>query len=214
MMQAVQAQSVETWFSSSTSTGIERPADRSSALAGGPSPDRMRAAAFDLALQDELARDRSFHILDGQFRLRESTVFDGAEPDQAPEAVDPSKARGVSHTDLADGSMAPGPHGRVVFEAEVGGARKTDGGDRSSSDFESSADSAFWIGNDLAVSPIFASGVSDFQETLPVDTDEADRVFFNGDGRPILVSGGVTTSSTLNRLRKKRQVIPGYAGSL
>lgn len=175
------------WSPTSIIAGVDRLADRAPAI-GQTSSAGQTEAAFEQALVDELAKDRSAHPVDISQAQQHRAQFDETfEARSGPIRDDSSKtiARGP-----AEDPLAAGADRHVHFEANAGQTRKPGGGggDDAGMGFQPGDQGAFWLGDRFAEVKASSAEVPGGQSRLPVDADVAHKVLFNGDGRPIVLS--------------------------
>ncbi|MDH3664882.1 MAG: hypothetical protein OEU92_33520, partial [Alphaproteobacteria bacterium] len=137
------------------------------ATIGQPSGGRTEAAAFEQALVDELARDRSFHPVDGRIGSLQEARFDQAiEVRSGSETIDPRK---TASGGLVEETVTAGAYRRVGFDADAGATRKVDGDDHAAMGPQPGEQTAFWLGDRFAEAPLPSTGVPDFQDKPSVN---------------------------------------------
>ena len=146
-------------------------------------------AAFEQALAEELRRAGDIDPFDAGLELQNGAVLSKAgESQPSPGRLDRLDAASASHLDAAEQIDGKAPDRRIGFDGDDGASRSSaDNGGR----FEQAAcrhdSAAFWIDDRIASHSAFPNlgsllGDEPFIEPIP-----AGRIFFNGDGRPIVL---------------------------
>ncbi|MEM8952200.1 MAG: hypothetical protein AAGA21_15665 [Pseudomonadota bacterium] len=160
----------------------ETPSSADSGLSGPIGP----GAAFERALAEELRLAGDIDPFDAGLGLQNGAVLSKAgEHQRSPGGLDAASA---SHLDAAEQIDGKASDRRVGFDGDDGASRSSaDDGGRFDQAASRHDPAAFWVGDRLASHAAFSSfgslsGDEPFVEPLP-----AGRVFFNGDGRPIVL---------------------------
>ncbi len=197
MIEASFASPMGSWSPQSIMAGLGSAIDRMtdvtpSADDGSPGVNTPggAAAAFERALAEELRQAGDVDPFDFGPDLKNGAVLSKAGESQAIAAkADQIDAGGSSHIDAAEQMALAGSHRRVGFDGDDGASRSSaDKGDGFDQTADRHPSAAFRIGDRVATHPAFLSlGAAFGSESLPTSIPTG-RVFFNGDGRPIVLS--------------------------
>lgn len=161
--------------------------DGSSANIGAPVG---ATAAFERALTEELRRAGDVDPFDLGSDLQNGAVLSKVgETRQNLAGTDPVDAGSSSHIAAAEEIALAGPHRRVGFDGDDSSSRSsTSGDDRFDRTADRSNAAAFWVGERVATHPAFRSLDASFADEPLAGSTSTGQIFFNGDGRPIILS--------------------------
>ncbi len=146
-------------------------------------------AAFERALAEELRRAGDIDPFDAGLELQNGAVLNKAGESQAlPGRLERLDAASAFHLDAAEKIADAAPHRRVGFDSDDGASRSSaDDSDHLGRAANRHDPAAFWIGDRLASRSAFLNLVSSFDDEPFVEPVTIGQVFFNGDGRPIIL---------------------------
>lgn len=168
-------------------TDITPSAEDSAAADGAPTGATV---AFEHALAEELRLAGDVDPFGLGSDLQNGAVLGKAGETQANAAQMDRIDAGTSPLfDAAEPGGLASSHRRVGFGGDDSSSHSSASGD---DHFDRAADrrdpAAFWVGDHVATHPAFRSLDSSFAEEPFDDAIPTGRVFFNGDGRPIILS--------------------------
>lgn len=149
---------------------------------GGTGP----AAAFERALADELKKAGDVDPFDFGPDPQNGAVLDKAGEGRWMSAQ--AAAADLADMDVVDSDTVAWSSRRVGFGDDDGSSRLSGGGgDRFDRGFEADDEAAFWIGDRVASHPAYKGRDLPYAEDALVQPASIGQVFFNGDGRPIVL---------------------------
>jgi len=191
MIDAVQASLTEAWQAASPVANFVAPQDRASISGDVEKADGARMFAspsFEKALLDELSRDRSFYGLgDHHGRLPGVSSDVSAEPHQTFQATTSSDGHVRATQVPIYQTNQLGQTQPLHFSEELSAARKPSDHEVADPKLDPEDPPSFWIADHIVpnmASPLKASGLEIVSQA---DSDLVGRMFFNGDGRPIIM---------------------------
>lgn len=187
MIEAVLTGAMGTWIPNSIRAGTGERVDRTPDVDGAV-VESGAAVAFEQALAAELRRAGDLDPFDAGFEMQNGAVLSrAAESQQAAGRIDHSDAGGVRMADADDKSAAAGPFRRVGFDDDSASSRiSSEQGDRFGDILDVDHGAAFRRSDCIATHAAFLGGRSFSVDETPEETLPGGRLFFNGDGRPII----------------------------
>lgn len=191
---------VGSWSASAILTGIGHASDR----LGGTSATEPTGpvVSFERALAAELQRAGDLDPFNaGSLDPQNGAALNRAGESWSTVRTEAAAGHNIPGVDVDDAVVSKSADRRVDFDRDDGASRLAAGGNKSS-DADAFPDdrSAFWVGDRVATVTAQPDDGLDPTNMPLAEPAFSGRVFFNGDGRPILVSpvGGAEQESPVD----------------